>query len=125
MRHFSNIALAALAVLFLTLPGFAQNKFKNEDTAKDRRDNTFGTGYREEGADIAVGKDEHGTTVIRSTSTPKEEVDWYDKIWIEVEPRVDWPKDTSTTSTTTEKEVAPSGDVTTTTTTTETRTETP
>lgn len=102
MRHFSIIALAALAVLFLTsLPASAGNKFKNVDSAKDRQDNVFGTDAHEGGSDISVGRDERGTTVIKSTATPKEEVDWYDKIYIEVEPQVDWPTD-STTETSTE-----------------------
>jgi hypothetical protein len=126
MRHFSTIALAVLTVFFLTIPtASAQNKFKNEDTAKNRQDNTFGTGYREEGTDISVGKDERGSSVIRSTATPKKEVDWYDKIDIEVEPQVNWPTDSTTTSTTTQETVDPAGDTTTTTTTTETKTETP
>ena len=126
MRHFSTIALAVLTVLFLTLnPASAGNKFKNKDTAKDRQDNAFGTGYRENGSDISVGKDERGSSVIRNTHPPREEVDWYDKIDIEVEPQVNWPTDSTTTSTTTEETVDPAGDTTTTTTTSETSTETP
>ena len=126
MRHFSIIALATLTVLFLTItPASAGNKFKNVDTAKDRQDNTFGTGRREGGTDIKIGEDERGATVIKSTATPKEEKDWYDKIEIEVEPQVNWPTDSTTTSTTTEETVDPAGATTTTTTTTETKTETP
>jgi len=126
MRHFSIIALAALTVFFLTsLPAPAGNKFKNVDTAKDRQDNAFGTDKSAGNTDISVGKDERGTTVIRSKPAPAEEQDWYDKIHINVEPQVDWPTESTTTSTTTEETVDPAGDTTTTTTTTESSTGTP
>ncbi|MBG0789484.1 MAG: hypothetical protein H0S80_03190 [Desulfovibrionaceae bacterium] len=126
MRHFSIIALIFLAVLFLTAPAAqAGNKFKNEDTAKDRQDNVFGTDPASGNTDISVGKDERGNTVIRSRPVPAEEKDWYDKVRIKVEPQVDWPKESTTTTTTTEETVDPSGDTTTTTTTSETKKETP
>lgn len=81
MRHFRTIAVAVLAALFLTLaPAHAGNKFKNEDTAKNRQDNVFGTDQAQGNTEITIEKNERGADVIRSKPTPKEEVDWYDKI---------------------------------------------
>lgn len=81
MRHFSTIAIAALAALFLTVaPTLAANKFKNEDTAKNRKDHTWGTEQTEERSTTTFGKDEDGNTIIRSKPEEKEEVDWYEKL---------------------------------------------
>lgn len=93
MRHFSVIAALTLAVALLTpTPGPAQNKFKNEDTAKDRRVNTFGTRPAEgEPPVTSFGVDEAGDATIDSHQPKKEEVDWYDKVIIAVDPDVEWP----------------------------------
>jgi len=103
MRHFSAIALLVLAVALLTPSwGLARNKFKNEDTAKNRQTNTFGTRPAEdEGAVTTFGTNEAGDTTIDSHQPEKEEVDWYDKVIIAVDPDVSWPNKKSSTSTTT------------------------
>jgi len=81
MRHFSTIAIAALTALFLTVaPALAVNKFKNEDTAKNRKDNVFGTEQTDETSTTTFGVDEDGNTVIRSKPDEKEATDWYEKL---------------------------------------------
>ena len=93
MRHFSVLAALILAVVLLTpTAGLAQNKFKNEDTAKNRQTNTFGT-RPEQGEEpvTAFGANEAGDTTIDSHQPKKEEVDWYDKVIIAVDPDVSWP----------------------------------
>lgn len=93
MRHFSVIAALTLAVALLTpSPGLAQNKFKNEDTAKDRRINSLGTRPVEgEAPATSFGINEAGDTTIDSHQPKKDEVDWYDKVIIAVDPKVEWP----------------------------------
>lgn len=91
MRKILVTCTLLLAAVFLTQPASAQ-KFKNEDTAKNRKDNTFGTPPREEGTTAgSVTTDEDGSTIIKADPGPKkEEVDWYDKVIITVDPNVDW-----------------------------------
>ncbi|EGB14818.1 hypothetical protein DND132_1611 [Pseudodesulfovibrio mercurii] len=93
MRHFSLIAALFLAAVLLTpTSGLAQNKFKNEDTAKNRQDNVFGTRTTEgEGPVTTFGTNEAGDTTIDSHQPKKEETDWYDKVIIAVDPDVRWP----------------------------------
>ncbi|MCJ2164861.1 MULTISPECIES: hypothetical protein [unclassified Pseudodesulfovibrio] len=95
MRHFNALAALALAVALLTpFPGQAQNKFKNEDTAKNRQENTFGTMPAEDEAPATqFGTNEAGDSTIISRQPKKEEVDWYDKVIIAVDPEVTWSKD--------------------------------
>ncbi|WP_338668132.1 hypothetical protein [Pseudodesulfovibrio methanolicus] len=103
MRHFSVIAVLILAVALLTpAVGLAQHKFKNEDTAKNRQDESFGTRPVEgEGPVTTFGTNQAGDSTIDSHQPKKEEVDWYDKVIIAVDPDVSWPNSKSTTSKTT------------------------
>lgn len=123
MRHFSTITAIALAVALLTPgPVMAQSKFKNEDTAKNRQDNNFGTRPVEGEKPVTTfGTNEAGDSTIDSQQPKKEEVDWYDKVIIAVDPDVSWPNSKSTTSTTTTTDAV--GDTTTSTTTTTTKQE--
>jgi hypothetical protein len=103
MRHFSVLAVLILSVALLTPgTGLAQNKFKNEDTAKNRQTNTFGTRPAEGDAPVTTfGTNQAGDTTIDSHQPKQEEVDWYDKVIIAVDPDVSWPNKKSATSTTT------------------------
>jgi hypothetical protein len=104
MHRFSRIAVVALTVVLLTLSlALAGTKFKNEDTAKDRRDNAFGTDAGPDTASTVFGTDEAGDSTLKSKARPKpEEVDWYDKVIITVNPITKWPTgDGTTTSTST------------------------
>ena len=123
MRHFSTIAVFILSVVLLTpFPGLAQNKFKNKDTAGNRQENMFGTRPAEDEAPVTrYGTNEAGDSTIDSHQPEKEEVDWYDKVIIAVDPDVSWP-DTKTTTTTHESTDA-AGDTSTSTTTTTTNQE--
>ncbi|WP_394699874.1 hypothetical protein [uncultured Pseudodesulfovibrio sp.] len=121
MRHFSVLAALALAVALLTpTMGLAQNKFKNEDTAKNRQTNTFGT-RPEEGQNpvTTFGTNQAGDTTIDSHQPKQEEVDWYDKVIIAVDPDVSWPNSKSSSSTTTTTDGVNTTTSTTTTTTTQ------
>ncbi|BCS88311.1 hypothetical protein [Pseudodesulfovibrio sediminis] len=81
MRHFNIIALIGTLVLFLTVaPGLAGNKFKNEDTAKNRQDNVFGTEQDETTGTTTLEKNEQGDTILKHKGAEKEEVDWYEKM---------------------------------------------
>lgn len=126
MRHFNIIAATILTVVLLTpLAGMAQSKFKNEDTATNRQDNSFGTRPGEDGEAVTkFGTSEAGDSTIDSTPKKQEEVDWYDKVIIVVDPNVDWPSSSkSTTSTTTSTESTDAvGDTSTSTSTTTTTT---
>jgi hypothetical protein len=93
MRHFSVIAALVLAVALLTPSmGLAQHKFKNEDTAKNRQDNVFGTRPVEGEAPVTTfGTNAAGDTTIDTHQPKKQETDWYDKVIIAVDPKVEWP----------------------------------
>ncbi|WP_316896914.1 hypothetical protein [Pseudodesulfovibrio indicus] len=120
MRFFSIIATLLLTVVLLT-PGLgaAQSKFPNKDTAKNRQDNGFGTRPVEDGDAVTTfGTNERGDTTIDSHQPKQEEVDWYDKVIIAVDPDVSWPSKRSTTTTT--KSTDPAGNTSTSTTTTTT-----
>lgn len=121
MRFFSTIAAISLAVVLLTpVLGQAQTKFPNKDTAKNRQENTFGTRPVEgEGAVTTFGTDERGDSTIDSHQPKQEEVDWYDKVIIAVDPEVSWPNKRSTTSTTTSTDAVGNTSTSSTTTTTE------
>lgn len=123
MRHFSTIAAFVLAVVLLTpASGPAQNKFKNEDTAKNRQENAFGTRSAEDGEPVTTfGTNEAGDSTISSKQPKQEEVDWYDKVIIAVDPNVAWPN--SRTSTTTTESTDAAGDTSTSTSTTTTNQE--
>ena len=128
MRLFNTIASILLAVVLLT-PGTspAQNKFKNVDTAKNRQDQTFGTRTPEGEEPVTqFGTNEAGDSTIDSTPKQQEEVDWYDKVLIVVEPQVDWPssKTSTTESTNTTETTDAVGDTTSSTSTTTTTTKT-
>lgn len=103
MRHFSSIAALVLAVALLTpTAGQARNKFKNVDTAKNRQDESFGTRPVEGEAPVTTfGTNAAGDSTIDTHQPKKEEVDWYDKVIIAVDPNVSWPNSKSTTSKTT------------------------
>ncbi|QJB55365.1 hypothetical protein [Pseudodesulfovibrio sp. zrk46] len=118
MRHLSRILIIVTTVVVLTLSlALAGTKFKNEDTAKNRQDNTFGTDQTEKTATTTFGTNDSGDTTIKSKSRPKEEpVDWYDKVIITVNPTTRWPTDQTTTTTTTEYDNATDTQTTTTTT---------
>lgn len=76
----------------------AGQKFKNKDTAKNRSDYTWGTSGGQSGDNTTFSKDEAtGDTVIHVDPGPKkEEVDWYDKVIITVDPDVSWPQNSTT-----------------------------
>jgi hypothetical protein len=118
MHRFSRIVIIAFGVVVLTLSlALAGSKFKNEDTAKDRRTNTFGTDPGDDTATTAFGTDDAGDLTIKTKARPKkEEVDWYDKVIITVSPTTSWPTDSSSTSTTTAYDNATDTQTTTTTT---------
>jgi len=103
MRYFNKILLIATTAVILTLSlALAGSKFKNEDTAKNRQDNAFGTDSGEKTATTTFGTNEAGDSTLKSKAKPKEEpVDWYDKVIITVNPTTSWPKDSTTTTTTT------------------------
>ena len=103
MRHFSTIFIFTVAVVILTLSlALAGAKFKNEDTAKDRQDNAFGTDPGDKTSNIEYDTNAAGDSTIKSKARPKkEEVDWYDKIIITVNPDTQWPKGDGTTKSTT------------------------
>ena len=121
MRHFTILAALALAVVLLTpLTGTAQGKFKNVDTAKDRRTNTFGTRPSEDETPVTqFGTNDAGDSTIDSHQPTQEEVDWYDKVIISVDPQVKWPSSSTTTSTTESTDSSGNTSSSTTTTTTE------
>lgn len=102
MRHLSKICIIAITVVILTLSlALAGSKFKNEDTAKDRQNNVFGTDASEDTATTTFGTNDAGDSTLKSKARPKKEpVDWYDKIIITVNPDTRWPKDQTTTTTT-------------------------
>jgi len=95
MRLFIVPAALTLALVLLTpAPGAAQNKFKNEDTAKNRQTNTFGTRPTEGEQPVTTfGVNEAGDSTIDSHQPKREETDWYDKVIIAVDPDVSWPRD--------------------------------
>lgn len=121
MLRYTTLFLAALAVVILTLVPALGQKFKNKDTAPNRRDSTWGTSGQN-GNDVFGTDETTGDTTIKADPGPKEEpVDWYDKVIITVNPSVDWPpnKDGVSTSTTTTYNNATDTQTTTTTTTTD------
>ncbi|CCH48806.1 hypothetical protein [Pseudodesulfovibrio piezophilus] len=102
MRHLNKIYITVVTVIILTFSlASAESKFKNEDTAANRQDNVFGTDQAEDTSTTKFGKDETGSTTIKTKARPKKEpVDWYDKIIITVNPETKWPTDGTTTTTT-------------------------
>ncbi len=103
MRNFSEILILTTMTVFLTLSfAFAGSTFVNKDTAKNRKNNSFGTEQGEGTGTNTFGTNEDGETTIRSKARPKaEEVDWYDKVIITVNPDTKWPQSGSTTTTST------------------------
>lgn len=102
MRRFNIILITLVSAILLTCSlALAKNKFKNEDTAKNRQDNTFGTDQSEETSTTTFDNNDQGETTIKTKRRPKEEeVDWYDKVIITVDPITQWPrKDTPSTKT--------------------------
>ncbi|WP_319470995.1 hypothetical protein [uncultured Pseudodesulfovibrio sp.] len=118
MCRFSRILVIAVSVALLTLSlAMAGAKFKNVDTAKDRKDNVFGTDAAEDTSTTKFGTDESGDSTIKTKARPKKEpVDWYDKVIITVNPNTRWPQEGSTTTTQTRYDNATDTEVTTTTT---------
>lgn len=103
MHRFSRIVIVAVGVVVLTLSlAAAQSKIVNKDTARDRRTNTFGTDPDEDAATATFGTNEAGDTTVRSKARPKqEEVDWYDKVIITVNPETKWPTSGTSSSSST------------------------
>ena len=103
MRHLSRILLYTVTVVILTLSlAMAGSKFPNKDTAKNRQNNVFGTAQDDTTANTVFGTSDNGDSTINSKARPKgEEVDWYDKVIITVNPDTRWPETGSTTTTTT------------------------
>jgi hypothetical protein len=100
--RFAMLAAAfAMVAAFLLSAGLAhsQNKFPNRDTAKNRRDDSWGT-RKSEGRSY-FGTDQNENEVWGyQPADPEEPVDWYDKIIITVDPNVDWPSGGKTNTTT-------------------------
>lgn len=96
--------LIVMTGLLLLASGTAlgEGKFPNKDTAKNRRDSSWGTGGKRSDSTTTMGTDaETGDSTIVYDSGPKKEpVDWYDKIIITVDPQTRWPSSGSETSTT-------------------------
>lgn len=103
MKHPGRIFIVAATAVFLTLSlALAGAKFENKDTAKDRRENAFGTDETPDTATVTTGTDDAGDSTLRVKPRPKQpEVDWYDKVIITVNPDTKWPQEQSTTTTTT------------------------
>lgn len=103
MRRFSTICLFTVALIILTLSlALAGSKFKNEDTAKNRQDNVFGTDPGDDTSAITFGTNDRGDSTMKTKARPSPEpVDWYDKVIINVNPSTQWPKGDGTTTTTT------------------------
>lgn len=101
MRHVGILLLFAAWLGFLTTPCPAQNKFPNKDTATNRHDYNWGTVKDDDTATATFGRDNAtGDSVTHVKPAPgKEEVDWYDKVIITVNPHVKWGDSTTTTST--------------------------
>jgi hypothetical protein len=95
--------IIAVGVVVLTLSlALAGAKITNKDTAKDRRTNTIGTDPSGDTATTTFGTDEAGDTTIKSKARPKqEEVDWYDKVIITVNPETKWPTSGTSSSSST------------------------
>ncbi|WP_285905283.1 hypothetical protein [Pseudodesulfovibrio pelocollis] len=123
MRRFGRILVAAVAVVILTLSlALAGAKFTNKDTAKDRRTNTFGTDQGADTATTTFGTNEAGDSTLKVKPAPKpEEVDWYDKVIITVNPDTKWPTSGTSSSTRTRTAYDNATDTETRTTTTEER----
>ncbi|NDV18914.1 hypothetical protein GO013_05710 [Pseudodesulfovibrio sp. JC047] len=124
MRHFNTIVVALATVFVLTVtPGFAENTFKNEDTAKNRQDSSFGTrSVEDEAATTSFETNKDGDSTISSKPPKKEQKDWYDRETV-ISP---WgvsskPANSNTTTTTTEEFIDKDGKKTKKTTTTETK----
>jgi len=102
MRRFSTICLFIVAFMILTLSlALAGGKFNNEDTAKNRKDNNFGTDAGDDTSTITFGTNDSGDSTMKSKARPKpEEVDWYDKVIITVNPNTNWGNSSTTTTTT-------------------------
>lgn len=100
MRHFSKILILVTTITILTLSlALAGSKYPNKDTAKDRTNNVFGTEQDENTGTNVFGTSERGDSTIKSKARPKaEEVDWYDKIIITVNPDTKWGDSKSTTT---------------------------
>lgn len=97
IMHFSLFLTAAI-VLACPMAAAGQ-KFKNKDTAKNRSNYTWGTSAGQTGGNATFSKDAQGDTVIHADPGPKkEEVDWYDKVIITVDPDVSWPRDDNGTT---------------------------
>ena len=123
MNHFGKLLLLAATAVFLTLSlALAGAKFENKDTAKDRRDEAFGTEQTDDTGSTTIGTNDAGDSSIRAKPRPAPEpVDWYDKVIITVNPNVNWPQDSSTTTTTTSTGFSNATDSSSTTTTTQER----
>lgn len=120
MKYLGRIFIVATTIVLLTLSlALAGSKFKNKDTAKDRRENAFGTDAGTDTSTITTGKDDAGDSTLKVKAPPKPpEVDWYDKIIITADPNTNWPKESTKTKTSTTTDSITGG--TTTTNTTET-----
>lgn len=114
MRRF---ILVWIVVLSVAGAAYAQGKFPNKDTAKDRRDHAWGTSRSHTGSTIGFGKDDQGDdTTVLDSGPKKEPVDWYDKIIITVNPDTKWPQSGTENSTTTTYDNSTDTETTTTTT---------
>lgn len=89
MRQLGRIFCITVTVVILTLSlALADSKFPNKDTAKNRQDNAFGTKPRDGSEPVTtITRDANGTA-IESTQPETEQVDWYDKVIISVEPEI-------------------------------------
>ncbi|MBI9079476.1 MAG: hypothetical protein JEY79_07020 [Pseudodesulfovibrio sp.] len=93
MRRFNKIAIFIVTVVLLTAAlALAGTKFKNEDTAVNRQNNTFGTDSGENTSTTTFATNNTDDTTIKTKARHKKEpVDWYDKIIITVDPDTTWP----------------------------------
>lgn len=93
------LLLTITAILLACPMAAAGQKFKNKDTAKNRSDHTWGTSKGRTDGNATFSTNEQGDTVIHADPGPKkEEVDWYDKVIITVDPDVSWPRDDNGTT---------------------------
>ena len=90
MRFLGRIVIFAVTIVFLTLSlSMAASKFINKDTAKNRQDQEMGTRNQDDDVPITIQQKKHEDTAIETKRKKKEEKDWYDKVIISVEPKVD------------------------------------
>lgn len=117
MRSRFLILAATLAMTTACLlpagPADAQGKFANKDTAKNRQDSVWGTSVNQGQSYFGTDENENDSWGYHMPE-PEPPVDWYDKIVITADPKVDWPTNGNTSTTTSTSTTSTNGPDTTT-----------